>query len=144
MSLHSNFEFKDFVPKVLYQKYFDVMANNDTVYVCLIQNENQIGSIYLESPRENAEDVEGVIRVFFDIDSLRKYGRSVSLIEGIPFEFVRRWEMSFSNLVDYVSKMDARYKQAERKGVRAIASSYHGDKFVDLDILWTAERKFMV
>jgi len=143
MSQLYNFEFKDFVPKVLYEKYFDVMTKNDTVYVCLIQNENQVGSVYLESPKEGGEDIEGVIRVFFDIDSLRKYGRSVSLTEGIPFDFVRRWEMTFGQFVDYVSKMDARYKQSDRKGVRAVASAVHAEKFVDLDILWTAERNFM-
>jgi hypothetical protein len=144
MSYLYNFEFKDFVPKALYTTYFDVMTENKTVYLCLIQNENQVGSVYMESPKENGENVEGVIRVFFDIDSLRKYGRSVSLTEGIPFDFVRRWEMSFSACVDYVSKMDARWKKDGRKGVRVIASAVHAEKFVDLDVLWTAENSFMV
>ena len=127
MSQLYNFEFKEFIPKILYTKYFDVIAADETVYVCLLQNENQVGSIYLESPKEKVEGLEGVIRVFFDIDSLRKYGRSVSVAEGIPFEFVRRWEMSFTAFVDYISKMDARYKESGRGGVRAIASAVHSE-----------------
>jgi hypothetical protein len=139
-----NFEFKDFVPPALYSKYFDVMVANETVYVCLVQHEDQVGSVYIESPKDKIDGIEGVVRVFFDIDSLRKYGRSVSLAEGIPFEFVRRWEMSFSSFVDYVAKLDVRYKNAGRGGIRAVASAVHAEKFLDLDILWTAEHKIMV
>jgi len=88
--------------------------------------------------------VEGVIRVFFSSEDLARYGKHVAYAEAVPFEYVRRWEMKFSAFIDYVSKMDSTYKQQGKLGVRAIASAIHDEKFVELDVLWTADRAFMV
>jgi hypothetical protein len=144
MSQLDKFEFKDFIPIELYKKYFDVMIADEIVYICIIQNESQVGSIYLERPKENADSVEGIIRVFFTLPDLHRYAKSVSSVEQVPFELVRRWEMKFSGLVDYVTKMDSNYKQSGKLGVRAVASAIHAEKFIDLDILWTAESHLMV
>lgn len=144
MSSHSELTFREYVPPRLYKQYFDVLAENGKVYICIIQDENQSNSIYLEHPKDGTEIVQGVVRVFFDQDDLMKYGRSVSAAEEIPFDLVRRWEMTCTSLIDYVSKMDSKYKAAGKLGVRAIASAVHGDKFIDLDTMWTAEINNMV
>lgn len=144
MSQAEKFEFKDFIPVELYKKYFDVMIADENVYICIIQNEAQVGAVYLERPREKAETVEGVIRVFFNLDDLRRYAKSVSAVEQVPIDLVRRWEMKFSSLVEYVVKMDSRYKESGRMGIRAVGSAIHAEKFMDLDVLWTAEPHLMV
>jgi hypothetical protein len=146
MSNLSEFEFKDFIPPVLYTRYFDSITGDKNVYICIIQNESQVGAVYLEKTlkEEGREDVEGAIRVFFNPEDLTRYGKHVAYAEEVPFEFVRRWEMKFSAFIDYVSQMDAKYKETGRLGVRAIASAIHDEKFVELDVLWTSDTSLMV
>jgi len=148
MSQQFSFEFKTFIPSLLYTRYFETCVADAPVYICVVNNDSQIGQVYLEKPPEanyvGAQPLEGQIRVFFTAEDHRRYAKSVSLAEGIPFEFIRRWEMKFSVFVDYISQMDAAYKELGKPGVRAVASAIHDEKFVDLDILWTAERDCMV
>lgn len=144
MSTQFSFEFRPFIPPILYTRYFETMVADSSVYICIVNNEDQIGQIFLEKAPDGAEALEGQIRVFFTAEDHRRYAKSVSLAEGIPFEFIRRWEMKFSAFVDYVSQMDSKYKEIGKFGVRAVASAIHDEKFVDLDILWTAEPDCMV
>jgi hypothetical protein len=138
------FDFKNFVPVELYKKYFDVILSDENVYICIVQNEDQIGAIYLERPKDKTDKVDGVVRMFFQLDDLRKYGKSVASSEEIPYESVRRWEMNFNKLIDHISKMDSKYKAMGKKGVRLVASAVHEEKFLDIDIVWTSESNLMV
>ena len=142
--MSSSLEFNEFIPRDLYAKYFDIMAKDGMVYICIIQNDSQVGSVYIENPNRSLKGVEGIVRVFFDIPDLRQYGKQVANAEGLSFDMVRRWEMSFTALLDYVAKLDARQKELGNKGIRAVASSIHNESFVDIDVLWTAEQDLMV
>jgi hypothetical protein len=102
MSSKFNLSFKDFIPVEIYDKYFDVMTNDETVYICIIQNDSQVNAVYLEKPDEDA-DISGIVRVFFHLEDLRKYGKQVSLSENIPHEFVKRWEMKWSAMITYIT-----------------------------------------
>lgn len=143
MSLQDDFEFKDYVPREIYIKYFDTMKSDGAVYVCLITNEDQVGAIYLERPMD-APEVDGVVRVFFNPSDLKKYTHSVAAVESIPVDMVKKWEMKFSSLIDYMAKLDTRNKTEGSLGVRAIASAVYADKFLDIDTMWTSEPQLMV
>lgn len=144
MSQQPSFTFKDFIPPDLYRRYFDVMLANETVYVCVIQNEDQISTVYLERPRPQDANIDGLIRVFFDINHLKRYLNQVSLLEGIHPQLVKRWELKFTEFLEYLKTMDDRRKEAKRLGVVAIACSIYAEKLLDLDTIWTSEPNFMV
>jgi len=144
MSLQDNLTFRDFIPEHVYQSYFNAMTNDDILYLCVVQAENQNASVYLERSNKKDDEIDGIIRVFYDKQDLLRYTKQVSLVEGIPPEFVKRWEMKFSALIEYVSTFDQRNRAAGRNGIRTVACSILKEKFVDLDILWTSESKFMV
>lgn len=139
-----DFTFKDFIPPELYSKWFDVISKNEKVYVCVIQNDDQINTVYLEHPRERGPHVDGLIRVFFDLPHLKRYGTQVAMSEGIHPDAVRRWELKFTELFEYVQTMDTRRRQAGKLGIMAIASSVHAEKFVELDTIWTSDMNLMV
>lgn len=144
MSPHDSITFKDFIPNELYKRYFDVIKNNGTVYVCLIQNEAQMNVVYLEPSSRKNDRIEGILRVFFEQEQVKRYNKQVAIAEGVSPDLIRRLEMKFSELIEYISSLDARYKKAGRKGIRAVASSIHSEKMVVLDIVWTSEKDLMV
>lgn len=144
MSPESNFEFIDFIPPELYKQYFDIVTNNGTVCVCVITNENQVNTVYLEAPRKKDKDLDGFIRVFFDVSHMKQYGTQVAMKEQIHPDLVKRWELPFNELVEYVKTMDERRRAKGSPGVMAIAYSIHAQKFIEIDTVWTSDKDIMV
>lgn len=144
MSPESNFEFKDFIPPELYKQYFDIVVANEKVYVVVITNENQVNTVYLEAPRKQDKDLDGFIRVFFDVGHMKQYGSQIAMREQIHPDLVKRWELPFNELVEYVKTMDERRRANNKPGVMAIAYSIHAQKFIEIDTVWTSDTNVMV
>ncbi len=146
MSPQTSFEFIDFVPPELYRAYFEeIVAKNGMVYVTIITNENQLNTIYLERPREkDGDSIDGFVRVFFDLNHLKHYGSQIAVKEQIHPDLVKRWELPFQELIEYVKTMDERRKANNKPGVMAVAYSIHGNKFVEIDTVWTSNKDIMV
>jgi hypothetical protein len=145
MSQASSFEFKEFIPKELYRRYFDVAAKGGKLFVCVIQDEAQVNTIYLERPRESdGPNVEGIARVFFDVGHVKRYCSQIAMVENLHPDTVKRWEVQFDELIEYILTFDERRRAAGRKSIAAIASAFYGEKFVQIDTVWTSNKEVMV
>lgn len=144
VSSQSSFTFRDFISPTAYNRYFDIMKANESVFSCVIQDENQVNAVYIETPHRDRASIDGVVRVFMSPEDAARYARSVAAIEQMMPDMVGTWEMKFSDLVEYAASLDSRYKSLGKKGIRVVASTISTDKFIDLDVLWTAESNLMV
>jgi hypothetical protein len=144
ISSRDAFDFKNFVPYQMVADYFNAITSDSKVYLCIVQNEDQVSAIYLERPEESNPNIDGIVRMFFNLEDLKKYGKSVSNTEEISYDLVRRWEMSFTSLIDHLLKLDAKHKSMGKKGIRVVASAVYADKFLDVDTVWTTESDIMV
>lgn len=146
MSPQTNFEFLDFVPPGLIRAYYEeIVAKNGKVYVAVVQNEAQIGTVYLERPREKDGNlIDGFIRVFFDVNQLKHYGSQIAMKEGLHPDLVRRWELPFQELIEHVKTLDERRRAMNKPGVMAVMYTILDNKFVEIDTVWTSRQDIMV
>jgi hypothetical protein len=143
MSSPDKFDFKKFVPTEVYRKYFNTIMANESVYICIIQDESQVGAVYLEKPLEDILNIEGIVRVFYNSEDLKQYGKSVSVRENVSMDLIKKWEIPFNNLVEHISKLNLKYKKAGRKGIMAVASTIYDERFIHIDTVWTDDQNLM-
>lgn len=145
MSQQSSFEFNEFIPNELYRRYFDVVAKGGKLFVCVIQDEAQANTIYIERSREkDGPGVEGIARVFFDLGHMKRYCSQIALIENIHPDMVKRWEVQFDELIEYLRTFDERRRANGRHSIIGVASAFYSEKFVEIDTVWTPNKDIMV
>lgn len=132
-------EFKNFVPDKLVEDYFDAMYWDENFYVCLVDMPEDSPRMYLEKTKNS----ESIIRVFHKLEQAKIYGNMVSQKEEIPPEFVKRWEIKFYELIEYLNKTSKKFKEQGKSELKIVSSGIHDEKFVELDILWTDIEKYI-
>lgn len=135
----TRFEFKNYVPKEMIMSYFDSLYWNDNLYLCLIDLENDSPRMYLESTKSKDQ----IIRVFNSLADVAIYSSMVCEKEKISPESVKKWEIKFHDLLQYLNRISKKYKKQNKKALKVIASGIYDEKLVELDVLWTDIDKFI-
>lgn len=132
-------EFKNFVPKEVIIDYFDGLYWNDNLYVCLLDLEGDVPRLYLEKTKKNGK----IVRVFNKLTEANAYAAMVAESEKVESIFIKKWEIKFLDLIEYLNEVSKKYKDKEKNGLKIVASGIHDQKLIELDILWTDVNTFI-
>lgn len=132
-------EFKNFVPKDLYYAYMDTLYWNDNLYICLINLEDETPKMYLETTKSS----EKIIRVFTSTEDISTYASLVCEQEKITMDFVKKWELKFHDLIEYLNKISKKYKKDEKISLKIVGSGFYDEKIIELGVLWSNMDEFI-
>jgi hypothetical protein len=133
------FSLKDTAPSEALVEYFDNLYWNSSLYMCLVNNKDNSPGLYLEKTK----NYEKIIRVFTGVEEASIYAEIVAEKESLPLESVKKWEIKFYDLIEYLNKVSKKYKENNKTVIKVVASGVYEEKLVELDVLWTDIEKFI-
>jgi hypothetical protein len=131
--------FKDFVPEFMIEENFDAMYWNQKFYLCLIETHKNAPRMYLEKSKTE----QNIIRAFYDEESADIYCQMVSSKEKIGNGMVKKWEIKFVELIEYIKKVSNKYKEDKKGPIKLVSSGFYDGKVVELDVMWTDNQNFI-
>ena len=127
-------------PNDLLKLYFEGLENNQPLYACVVSGEDT-PRLFLEKDVTNAYGA--IVRIFFKQGDVAEYMDRITQEENINGT-LKYWDVTFPKLVATLGKIDRHLRNKQKGGLQAIASTFVGEKMVNVDVLWTSEPDSMV
>lgn len=132
-------DFKEHVPDYLIEDNFDAMYWNQKFYLCLIEVPGGSPRMYLEKTKTE----QSIIRAFHDEEAADYYCQIVGAKENIGEGVVKKWEIKFLELIEYIQKVGNKYKEEKKGPIKVVSSGFYDGKVVELDVMWTNNQNFI-